>query len=279
MTDCQSLKFLIILLLLSYYICMNILCPICKNELIQVSKSLKCCNNHCFDISKQGYVNLALNKINSGDNKEMINSRTLFLNSDSYLPLKEKLNTIINIYNPITLVDLACGEGYYTSFFKANNKYGIDLSKEAITYASKTDKTTTYLVSSIYDLPFKDNSIDIITTIFAPLADSEISRCLNQDGIFIFVSPGKYHLIQLKQAIYDNAYLNEETSINIDNLKLIDTQYLNYDFTLTSNSLIKSLFSMTPYYYKTNKNDADKLNQINDLTITASFVISVFKKI
>ena len=257
---------------------MNILCPICKNELIQVSKSLKCCNNHCFDISKQGYVNLALNKINSGDNKEMINSRTLFLNSDSYLPLKEKLNTIINIYNPITLVDLACGEGYYTSFFKANNKYGIDLSKEAITYASKTDKTTTYLVSSIYDLPFKDNSIDIITTIFAPLSDLEINRCLKQDGLFIFVSPGKNHLIQLKQAIYENAYLNEEANISIDSLKLIDTQYVEYDFNLNSNILIKSLFSMTPYYYKTNKNDADKLNQINDLTITASFVISIFKK-
>ena len=38
---------------------MNILiCPVCKNELFFENKTAKCENNHCFDLAKEGYVNL-----------------------------------------------------------------------------------------------------------------------------------------------------------------------------------------------------------------------------
>ena len=37
-------------------------CPICKRKLKLVGNSLLCSNQHCFDISKLGYVNLVLNQ-------------------------------------------------------------------------------------------------------------------------------------------------------------------------------------------------------------------------
>ena len=70
------------------------LCPNCKKKLIRVENSYKCENNHSFDISKQGYINLMLNSKNSGDNKEMIMSRHEFLKKGYFENL---LNQICNI--------------------------------------------------------------------------------------------------------------------------------------------------------------------------------------
>ena len=36
------------------------ICPKCKEKLTQRGGSLYCLNNHCFDIAKEGYVNLML---------------------------------------------------------------------------------------------------------------------------------------------------------------------------------------------------------------------------
>ena len=60
------------------------ICPNCKQKLQKIDNSYKCINNHSFDISKQGYVNLLLNTSNSGDNKEMINARSIFLQKGYY---------------------------------------------------------------------------------------------------------------------------------------------------------------------------------------------------
>ena len=257
---------------------MKIICPICKNELTNKERSYICINKHTFDISKYGYLNLSINKTNTGDNKEMIKARTMFLETDSYRPLKDRLNNVINSFNKTSLLDLACGEGYYTKSFNILHKYGIDLSKEAITYASKKDKTTTYIISSIYELPFVDNTFDIVTTIFAPISKKEINRVLKKDGVFILVTPSKDHLFKLKEVIYDTPYLNEEEDILINGLKLINKEELKYNFTLNNNNEIKSLFTMTPYYFKTSKKDASKLDNINTLTINASFTISIYNK-
>lgn len=255
---------------------MKILCPICKHELLKNEKTYSCINKHCFDISKYGYLNIDIKNSTSGDNKEMVNSRTSFLNQNYYLPLKTELNNIIKNLNKNTILDLACGEGYYTKDFPVKQKFAIDLSKEAIKHASKSDKSTQYIISSIYNLPFEDSTFDLITTIFAPISFDEINRVLKNDGYFILVSPNKNHLIELKNVLYDTPYLNQDTTI--EQFNLLSTNNIDYTFTV-DNTMLKNLFKMTPYYYKTSKKDADKLNNINTLTISASFNISVYSKI
>ena len=255
---------------------MKILCPVCKNKLSMVEHSLQCTNGHNFDIAKQGYINLNMhNSQSTGDNVEMINARRDFLNKGYYSFLLDEINKLI--YKDDKLVDLACGEGYYTSKFIAQDKIGIDLSKQGLKIASKNDPNTTYLLNSIFHNPLEDNCADVVTTIFAPIAKQEIVRLLKEDGSFILVKPDEYHLYELKKAIYDNPYLNEIENIRIPQMYL-DKQIKITNKTTLNNQDIHNLFMMTPYYNTTSLTDKNKLNDIESLDITFAFIIDIYKK-
>lgn len=256
---------------------MNIVCPVCKNKLLKVDKTYKCLNNHSFDISKQGYINLNMhNSQNTGDNNEMINARKNFLEKGYYSFLLDEVNKLLSIDD--SLVDLACGQGYYTSKFVAKDKIGIDLSKQGLKIASKNDANTIYLLNSIFHNPLEDKCADKIITIFAPIAKQEIVRLLKDDGAFILVKPDEMHLYELKKAIYDNPYKNEIEEIEIDGLKL-DKEIKISNSAILNNQDIQNLFMMTPYYNTTSLTDKDKLKNIDELKITFSFIIDVYKKI
>ena len=86
---------------------MKLVCPKCKKELQLNNRTFKCQNNHSFDLSKEGYVNLLLNKVDAGDNKEMVNARSDFLNKGYYLHyillivlLDNSYNNLHHIHNP-----------------------------------------------------------------------------------------------------------------------------------------------------------------------------------
>lgn len=254
---------------------MKILCPICKNELSKVGNSYKCINNHNFDIAKQGYINLNMhNSQSTGDNVEMINARRDFLNKGYYSFLLDEINKLI--CKEDKLVDLACGEGYYTSKFIAEDKVGIDLSKQGLKIASKNDSNTTYLLNSIFHNPLQDKCADKVITIFAPIAKEEIVRLLNEDGSFILVKPDENHLYELKKAVYDNPYLNEVENIRIDGMYLDKEIKIQSKATLNNEDL-HNLFMMTPYYNTTSPTDKEKLNSIESLEVTFAFIIDVYK--
>ena len=261
---------------------MKLKCPKCSNELNLIDSTYKCNNNHCYDLGKSKYLNLYLsNTKDHGDNKEMVKARANFLNQNYYLNLANKINEIIKSKEITNLVDFACGTGYYTNIFKSTNNfeiYGLDISKEAIIYASKSNKLVNYIVASTFDSCFYDNSVDCITNIFAPIKLDEVNRILKKDKYFIFVSPNPNHLLQLKQAVYDNVYLNEVTTLVHDNLELVESHDLNYQISIDNNQGIKDLFLMTPYYYKTSISDMAKLGKLENLTTTIDFHIQVFKK-
>ena len=255
---------------------MKILCPVCKSTLTKIDNTYKCINKHSFDIAKQGYLNLNMhNSQNTGDNVEMINARRDFLNKGYYSFLLDEVNKLLSVDDK--LIDLACGEGYYTSRFIAKDKVGIDLSKQGLKIASKNDPNTLYLLNSIFHNPLEDNCADKVITIFAPIAKQEIHRLLKDKGQFILVKPDEKHLYELKQAIYDKPYLNVIEDIEMQGLKLVKEIKINKKANL-DNTDIHNLFMMTPYYNTTSKTDKDKLNEINNLEINFSFIIDVYEK-
>lgn len=255
---------------------MNILCPICKKPLYQINKSYQCINHHNFDIAKQGYLNLNLhNSQNTGDNPDMIKSRQRFLEKNYYSFLREEVNKLINEND--CLIDLACGQGYYTSYFKAKDKIGIDLSKQGLKIAAKNDPNTLYLLSSIFHVPLNDGCADKIITIFAPIANQEICRLLKEKGQFILVRPDVFHLIELKEKIYDNPYLNQAEDTILQGLKLEKRINISQKATI-DNETLTDLFNMTPYVHKTAKKDKEKLLQVKELTVTFAFIIEIYTK-
>ena len=120
-----------------------------------------CEKHHTFDFNKSGYLYLyQTNKANHGDNQEMVQARTDFLSTGAYAFLKEEL--VRHTHEEDIIADLACGEGYYTCCLSGKEKYGLDLSKEALRHAARQDKTTQYILSSIFELPFEDNSFYLV---------------------------------------------------------------------------------------------------------------------
>ena len=255
---------------------MDILCPVCRKKLNRKEKIWKCVNGHSFDESKEGYLNLNLhNSQSSGDNPEMIRARQRFLSKGYYEFLKNEVDSLLEEND--SLVDLACGEGYYTSGFKCKDKVGIDLSKSGLKIASKRDKGTVYLLNSIFHNPLDDECADKVTTIFAPIAKEEIVRILKKDGEFLLVRPDAYHLYELKEKIYEKPYLNETEDLHIEGLKSVRQIHVEQEAILPKED-ISDLFLMTPYSNTTSKEDREKLDHLDKLKIRFCFLIDVFKK-
>ncbi len=256
---------------------MLLICPNCKKPLRKENRSAVCENHHTFDYAKQGYLNLLLSQSKGhGDNKEMAIARTNFLNSGAYAFLKEAISTITQNENPNVLIDLGCGEGYYTESMHASDKYGFDLSKDSLKHAARIDSSTHYSVASIFHLPIPDCSADMMVTCFAPFAKDEIERILKPHGSFLFISPGPKHLIEMKELLYETPYLNVvddlDTTLQLENTTVITNQ------TTVSNTDLLNLFQMTPYAYKTGINGMKKLQSVDTLELTCQFVLRLYRK-
>lgn len=263
-------------------------CPKCRGSLSRQGNSLVCENKHNYDISKSGYVNLLLSQKSSkkrhGDDKLMLNSRRDFLDKGYYKPLLDGLTAIISdkaTDSRTTILDLGCGEGYYTSNIKKSipnaDIYGIDISKDALICAARRDKSLNLATASCSDIPMADNSCDIILNVFAPINTEECSRILTENGIFIKVIPLEMHLFSLKASIYDKPYKNKPESNLIVGFDIVDYKEIKYRLTLDNNDDIVSLFKMTPYYYKTSRHDQTKLAELSHLETEIEFGIVVYK--
>lgn len=251
---------------------------------------MKCCENHSYDISKFGYVNLLLSQKSSkkrhGDDKLMARSRRDFLDKGYYGHLLEKLRELSLKYctNGGEFLDLGCGECYYSSnirhYLAENavemNFYGIDISKDILAVGSKRGGIS-LAVASASDLPFADESLDTVMSVFAPSFDDTV-RVLKKGGTYIKVIPLERHLIQLKEAVYDDVYLNKGENEVLSGLSLVEKQDLEQVIHLENNGDIDALFKMTPYYYKTSQKDQEKLTRLDSLDVLTQFRVLVYKK-
>lgn len=262
---------------------MKIKCPICNEELVKIDNVYRCFNRHNYDISKEGYINLLKKQggKNFGDSPEMVKARRNFFNKDYYNPLKTRLKDIVSSYNPACILDLGSGEGYYTNYLanELNGEIiGIDIAKEAVKIAAKQNKDVTYIVGSVQDIPLYDKSVDLILNNFTPLDLKEINRVLKDKGILVTTKVGKNHLIELKEALYDEVYLNDNVPVEDENLKLLNSEVLKFKISLPTNEDITNLFMMTPYYHHTSLASKEKLKTLKSLEVTCEFNIDVYKK-
>ncbi|MBE6632535.1 MAG: methyltransferase domain-containing protein [Ruminococcaceae bacterium] len=271
------------------------ICPICRTPLSRSEngKSLLCTKEekpHCFDISSAGYVNLDRGHSGGGDSKECVRSRSAFLESGHYAPISDKINELVSSFsaNPSLLLDAGCGEGYYTSSLArkmgTSDVIGIDISKPAVEHAAKAAKrqnlsNVSYAVSSIFELPIADGSLDGIVSIFAPCPENEFFRALKCGGYLFVAAAGERHLLGLKKAIYQDVYMNEaRADMPSSGFALVHKESLSYKINLGSNDEILNLFAMTPYYYRTSLADKEKLSALTCLETEVDIELSVYRK-
>ncbi len=270
----------------------SFICSVCKKELIEEEKLYRCENGHCFDKSKFGYVNLLQSQKSSakrhGDDRLMVRARRNFLDAGYYGFLRDELCEVCEKYFPDggDILDAGCGECYYSSglkqFYAENGKEvfvtGVDISKDALEFASKRKSGISLAVASLFDLPYADESFDAVLNIFSPDADNEFHRVLKTGGYLIKIIPLEKHLLGLKAAIYDKPYLNDVPDTEIDGFLCVKTNQTKSRLQIKSNEMIQSLFKMTPYYYKTGIEDQQKINNLDCLKTQAEFEIRVYRK-
>lgn len=265
----------------------SFICPVCKSEIFLFERTYKCSNNHCFDLSKDGYVNLLMSQQSSlkrhGDDKLMVKARRDFLEQGFYGELRQALCQTLkeNLCDKSTIIDVGCGEGYYTSEIAKNNSFeifGIDISKDALKYASKSVKNSSFAVASAFSLPFAEGSADCVLSVFAPSAYEEFYRVLKEDGKLIKAIPLEEHLWELKCALYKEPYKNKPEKRNDELFSLVSQKEIKYKIKLNQKDSIENLFKMTPYYYKTGREDAERLLSLESLETTVHFAIEIYEK-
>ena len=263
----------------------KLICPKCHEPLVQIERSYKCCNNHNYDLSKSKYLNLLLNPDkatnNPGDSKESLVARKAYLNKGYYSIISDTLNQLILKYKPQAnqILDLGCGEGYYTQRIKAqfenSTVYGLDISKEAINMATKYRKDIYWLVGNTKNVPVESDSQDIISALFTVVNKDELERCLKQDGYIIHVTANPYHLVEIKELIYDEVKVKSD-----EHIRLPFTTVESFDVVkkvhIESREDSLNLLKMTPHYYHIKKERRTVLDTLESMDITIDVKFTVY---
>ena len=259
------------------------LCPICGAPLTTEKPAWKCENRHSFDVARQGYVNLLpvtqKHSLHPGDSSVMVAARRDFLNAGYYAPIAEKLCELLARYAPNaeSILDAGCGEGYYLSHLDAKERWGIDISKDAVRYAAVREKNAKFLAATAVHLPFPDAAFDCVLSMFALTAETEFARVLRNSGIFVQVLAGEKHLSALKSIIYPTLLEKEKTlHPQLEGFALLHEETLAFDFTLETQEMVQNLLYMTPHAWRISKDGAEALAQMSRLSDRAEVVFNVY---
>lgn len=269
-------------------------CPLCSAPLEYDAHTYRCPSGHCFDRGATGYTYLLpANRKHSkspGDDKEMVASRSAFLDQGYYGPLRDALCSLVlhvTEDNPSpVLLDSGCGEGYYTygmheTLCKAGKSpliAGVDLSKFALRRAAKRLGNAEFAVASVYSLPSTDNRFDVLTNIFSPLALDEFYRVMKPNGYFLYVVPSALHLWEMKQILYQEPYENPIKLDTYTGFSYQESVQVRTSILLPDSSSIMDLFGMTPYVWKTPQEGIARLQALDHLQTQIGFDIHVYQR-
>lgn len=269
-----------------------LICPLCGEKLLLNEKSYTCNNKHCFDIARQGYVNLlpVQNKhsLHPGDTKEMLCARREFLNGGTYKPICDSVieqahKYLINGHN-ITLLDVGCGEGYYLKAFKdilkPEGTVGADISKDGVKMACARDRAILWLVATASHLPIEAESVDMLTAMFSLFMEDEYARVLKSGGIAVEVIAANEHLKELKEIIYEEVFEQNKQPCKLksDKFVVLNCEQRRFEFTL-KNAELRNLLMMTPHFWRIKEENREKLLLTEGLKLTANYFVRTLRKI
>lgn len=269
---------------------MSFLCPLCHAPLAERTTSLCCNAGHQFDKAKEGYVNLLpvqhKRSREPGDSAQMMRARREFLDAGHYAPLRDELTQLLLQMLPeqgANVLDIGCGEGYYTSAFAGLTQprggicYGLDVSKVAVRYGAKRYPQVRFCVASSHRLPFADGAFDGVVRIYAPCSALELARVVRPGGVVITVSPGPRHLLQLKGLIYQNVKLHPAHHETLDGFSLQAQHALAYPLTL-SGEHAHALLQMTPFAWRARPEVKAQLLQETTFACETDFAVNIWRR-
>lgn len=259
-------------------------CPICGQPLSLVENSLQCSNNHNYDISKKGFVDFILNnKQQKNYDLESFENRHLILEHGMYDHIADRLLKLITELNLNNILDVGCGEGYYSKKISqlGKNVLAFDISKDSIQLAAKGPNTPVeWFVGDLARLPIQDKVIDGIVDIFSPANYNEFNRILSKDGYVLKVIPNEYHVQELREQAK-----NQLQQAKYSNKKVLDYFEEHYqlvdqiDATKTyqvSTEERKAFINMTPLLFNVDNNLID-WEEVKKITVGSTILVGKAK--
>jgi 23S rRNA (guanine745-N1)-methyltransferase len=262
-------------------------CPVCSQSLAQQDRSWRCEAGHCFDISREGYINLLLvqqkHSKEPGDNPEMVQARRDFLAAGFYAPLLESALGLLRPLKAQSLLDIGAGEGYYTNAFAeiVPEVLGLDIAKPAIQIAAKKFRNITWVVGSAAALPVADAAVDLVCSLFSPLPMLEMQRVLKPGAYLLLATPAPRHLWQLRKALFDEVLPHDPEKF-LDELspgfKLVERMDIRFPLALPDQSQLRNLLLMTPYYWRALMEKREKLLALDSFADEAQFSLMLMQR-
>jgi 23S rRNA (guanine745-N1)-methyltransferase len=264
----------------------DILCPLCRQVLDRQPKAWRCPQNHSFDVAREGYVNLLpvqhKHSREPGDSAEMVAARREFLQAGHYEPLRGALLALLQPLGVRGLLDVGCGEGWYTSVLPriAHEVTGLDIAKPAIQSAAKRFPGITWLVGSGAHLPFGEAALDVVISLFTPLQVGEMQRVLRPGGHVLLVTPAPDHLWSLREQLFEEVRPHEPDKFLAEfeaAFELQTRQELGFALSLGQADL-RRLLLMTPYAWKAKPDKRAALEASVGLETQAAFSLLLFRR-
>ncbi|MBQ1985691.1 MAG: 50S rRNA methyltransferase, partial [Clostridia bacterium] len=134
-------------------------------------------------------------------------------------------------------------------------------------------------VASLFHIPCAAESVDVLTDVFAPIVPEEFLRVLKSGGVMILAVPGAKHLWGMKEVLYTAPYENEEHDTAYDGFEYLGRESVQKDITVEGRENIEALFSMTPYYWKTDVAGGERLRALDILKTEIKFDFLIYRKL
>jgi 23S rRNA (guanine745-N1)-methyltransferase len=197
-----------------------LVCPHCGSVFSLAERSLRCAAGHCFDIARQGYVNLLPGdpRPGTGDTASMVRSRETFLEAGHFSGLRDAVAEVAERAvleagsrpSPAGpepgstggIIDVGAGTGYYLAgvLDRLPDRTGLalDLSKFALRRAARAHERMGAAACDTWRrLPVRDNCAVLVLDVFAPRNPLEFRRIIEPEGRLLIVTPTNRHLREL----------------------------------------------------------------------------------
>ncbi len=187
-----------------YYVC-----PACRRPLRLKRESLRCEGGHCYEISKDGFVNLggkAKAKAAQDQNPDVLYDRLFIMEQGIYRPVVDEIISILRrrCGRGAYVLDAGCAEGYVANEVYAltdANVFALDASRDSVRFGAQddTDGGVQWIVGDPAHLPFKDSTMDCVLNVLSSGDYGEFARVLGRRGFVVRVVAGPNHLVQLRE--------------------------------------------------------------------------------
>ncbi len=268
-------------------------CPVChQNFQSVVQNQLICKEKHHYDLSRKGTVYFLTHSIASAYDQEMLLHRRNMIRTGLYQEMITKTVTRLKQFQKKEyprLIDVGCGEGSFLKMVETagifGKKVGFDLSKDGIEMATMQDTSAFWCVADLTDLPFQNQSTDIVLNIFSPSSYQEFHRVLKKDGYVVKIVPESDYLQELRAIFYASRqdrqnYSNEKVVQNFSkHLDLVYQERMTYSFPVTREHQ-SDLLKMSPLHWGASEEAklAASLELIPEITVDVEMMIGQRKQ-